>query len=279
MAFKFFKTNINHGHLYINTEDADVFFVIENNDGNSTRIPAHKNLLATRSKVFSAMFSSNWKQGDVTLIGISVGAFMQFLEYFYLNYVKITSKYVTEVMIIADRYDVQQSVDDCTQFLAEVLGPENVLSVLDCAMICRQDELLKLCENQLILNTSTILKTADFLECGENVLEHILKIDYFSCREVEVLTACMEWVKAKAKEPVLSKEMVEKYLGKLFYQIRFASITMQELCSLPSEYDDILANDFQKIVKIIVVPGFKSSTFSTNRRQITLDADRKIRSK
>lgn len=267
MDFKFFDNDksIDHDRLYLGKEGADVHFIIRENCV-TKRIPAHKYLLVSQSKVFEAMFSGNWKEGDVELMDVSFGAFVQFLEYFYWAEVCLTSKYVGEVMVLGDRYDVEKCVNHCSSYLAELLDENNILYILNCALVCRKDDLITLCEEQLLLNTSTILRSCGFYECNKDVLEHILNMRRLSCPEVEIFVACLEWVKVKSKSSVLSKEMVEKHLGKLFYQIRFASMTVEELCNLPTEYNQILADDFFTIAKIITVPGFSSRNFNTNQR-------------
>lgn len=49
------------------------------------------------------------------------------------------------------------------------------------------------------------------------------------------------------------------------------TIWMEELCTLPSEYDSILSNHFQTIAKMIVVEGYVAEKFNTSSRQIVFD--------
>lgn len=275
MQSKFYENSgVNQSDLYLNTKEADVFFVFEDIRGDMKRIPAHKKLLVPKSKVFKAMFEGPLQEnGDVKIIGVSFISFARFLEFFYLSEVKITLDHVSEMMHLGDRYDVEKCVNDCALFLAEVADNENVCTVLHCAILFHQIELMNICEKHLIFNTSAVFESADFLNCEKSVLEHILQMDCMSCREIEVFTATMNWVKAKTGPVKLTKAMVEEHLGDLYYKIRFRSITIEEFCSLPPDYDLLLSMDFQTIAKMIVVKGFEPDKFAkTLRRQAFEDA-------
>lgn len=277
MKSTFFENVVNHSELFLNPNGADAFFLIKGDDGLIKRIPTHKKLLVNQSKVFKAMFDSDLKEkGDISLTGVSFGAFVQFLEYFYLNPVKITLTHAAEVMILGDQYDVEKCVYDCSKFLIERINNENVLNILHHAIMICENKLVKSCEKYFTLNTLAVFKSTEFLESHKIVLEHILKMDYFSCCEVQVFHACMEWVKAKNEERVLSKENVKRCLGDLFYEIRFASMSVEELCNLPAEYDPILSEHFQTIAKMMTIPGFKPRNFNTNLRQMVFNKNAAI---
>lgn len=81
--------------------------------------------------------------------------------------------------------------------------------------------------------------------------------------------ACMSWVRAKSGRPNLSTAIVKEHLGDSFYQIRFASMTIQEFCALKDKYNDVLAGDFEAIVQLIAKPKRNSGQFNTHQRRIS----------
>lgn len=87
-----------------------------------------------------------------------------------------------------------------------------------------------------------------------------------SCSEVDVFKACMAWVKAKSKQSAVTKPIVDKYLGDLYYSIRFASMTIQEFCQLSTEYNDVLSSDYETITKMIAMPGYTPEKFNSTPR-------------
>lgn len=220
----------NGTKLYLNTKTADVHFKFDadGDDGAGKRIPAHKNLLAAESDVFEAMFYGGLKEnGDIQVIDASDAAFMEFLQYFYLSKFNLTAKHVVDVLHLGHKYNVAQCIDDCMTFLVETMDNENVCTILQRAVLYDQTELLKMCEKHIIINTAAVFQSANFLECDQKILAHILKMNLFSCSEVEVFQACMAWIKAKSKQTIsINKAMDKKYLGNLYNEIRFASMTI-----------------------------------------------------
>lgn len=107
------------------------------------------------------------------------------------------------------------------------------------------------------------------MECDRQIIEHILRMDLLSCSEVEVFEACMEWVRVKSKQNAVSREYVDIHLGNLFYEMRFASMTMHELCNLAAKYKSVLLSEISTIINIITLPGFKSENFNQQPRQTT----------
>lgn len=78
-------------HLYLHSDFADIHFVFKT-DGETIRVPAHKNILAIASPVFAAMFFGPMKQSEVVeIVDATDVAFKEFLQFFYRSQVKLTS--------------------------------------------------------------------------------------------------------------------------------------------------------------------------------------------
>lgn len=146
---------------------------------------------------------------------------------------------------------------------------ENVCAALHVAILYNHHSgLIKSCETFIIVNTAAVFKPASFLNCDKDVLEHILKMDVFSCSEVETFEACMAWVRVKSKRNTLSTAMVKKHLGDLFHEIRFTSIELEDLLELESKYASVLTADIAtELMCISVLGGLGESKFNTTRRQ------------
>lgn len=176
-------------------------------------------------------------------------------------------------MYLGHKYNVPQCVADCIAFMKRKLNNENTCTALFYAILYDHTELTQLCKEQIMSNTEAIFNTPGFLNCHRQALEYILKMDFVSCSEDKVFEACMAWVKAKSNHNVLTKEIVDTHLGDLFYKIRFASMTIQQLCALHKEYESVLSNEFVTIANIIAEPGIQVDKFVTTPRQIKWDDD------
>lgn len=170
-------------------------------------------------------------------------------------------------MYLGDKYNVHQCVTDCIAFMKRSLNNENTCSGLYYAILHDHPELTRLCKERIISDTEAIFITPGFLKCGRQALEYILKMDFVSCSEDKVFEAVMAWVMARSNQNVLTKEIVDTHLGDLFYQIRFASMTIQQLCALRKKYDSVFSNDFATIVDIVAEPGIQVDKFVTTPRR------------
>lgn len=260
--------------LYLNAELKDVNFVFGSDDNNTTvRVPAHKCILAGASDVFKAMFYGDLKEsGDVCVVDASDTVFREFLQFFYLTEVDLTAENIAGVLNLGHKYNVKKCIDGCSQFLINTLSNENVCMVLALAIHYNNDQqqqqLIKVCERRILNNTAAVFKSANFLECDKKVLTFILEMQQLSCSEVDIFEACMAWVQFKSKQNTLSKKIVKKYLGDLYYNIRYTSMTYQEFCALEIKYESVLSSDFKTIMRLIAQPRLHSDHFNTSPRRI-----------
>lgn len=257
--------------LYLDTDTADVHFSFDLDNGTVRRIGSHKILLAAVSDKFMDIFYGKSKGigGDIKLIDVSDAAFVEFLQYFYLSKVKLTAENIDDVMLLGYKYNVKKCVEDCIQFLIDTYGlnSENVCAALFLAIQYDRRELIKLCETCITLDTAAVFDSVAFLRCEWFVLAHILKMNVFSCSEVEVFEASMAWVKIKCGQNVLTKEMIDTHLHELQYEIRFKSMTIEEFCILEAKYGTVLRTNFHTITNMIVLPQFQSENFNKHPRQ------------
>lgn len=256
----------------------DVFFAFSKDE---KRVPAHKLILACGSEVLQSKFFRKGhgeyfceETGDVPGDDDVTGdAFLEFLQFFYLNEVKLSIENISDVMKLVDYYQVNNGIDICCRFLKDNIMPNGMIG-LDLALLYRQDELKKLYENHFIVNMDEVFKDGNFVKCSERVLEHILKFNMLSCSEAELFKACMSWVQDKSGQEVLSKEIVENHLSCFFSEIRYKSLTMEEFITLADSYESVLSADFRVISKMIVMRDFQPNGFNKNpRMQVTWNED------
>lgn len=64
----------------------------------------------------------------------------------------------------------------------------------------------------------------------------------------------------------LRRIIVDQYLDKLFYNIRFGVMEIEEFRNLSKKYPTVLAKDFQTITKLIVLPQDQQDKFNAQPR-------------
>lgn len=267
----------NGEKLYLDKKTPDVWFTFESTDfaGHTSvaPIPAHRVLLANHSDVFKEMFygddgESIESDSEVPMADVPQEAFTEFLQFFYLNQVELHAENISGVMYLGQKYKVKRCIETCAQFLRDNATDENILIAAELAIRYNNADLLEFCEQFIIMNTDAVLESSGFLDCEQPTLAYAIRANLLACSEVKLFESCMEWVKAKSKQNVLTREIVDEYLGDLFYEIRFGALTIQELCNLTMKYDAVLSDDFKTLTKLIVLPNFQPEKFNTRPRQI-----------
>lgn len=259
--------------FYLDESSADVHFVFESEN---IKLPANKVLLAAKSDVFRAMFFGGLKEeGDVLCKDVPAVVFVDFLRYFYFEEVNLSTEIVDWILYLGRKYLVKRCVDDCVEFFAKSLNNESVCATLDRALFYDIEALLKMCTDHISVNTSAVFGLPAFMECTQKAFDHILKMDVLSCGEIDVFITAIKWVQTKSGKKDLFKADIMQHLGDLYHQIRFASMTIEELCSLANMYGAVLQSDFMAFASMIATKAAPEnySQFNMKPRNAQWKAD------
>ncbi|XP_055317742.1 BTB/POZ domain-containing protein 3-like [Sitodiplosis mosellana] len=232
--------------LYLNSDLADIRFEFDNY-GKTEFVPAHKFVLAIASPVFRAWFFGYGEENDlVTKVGKSVKivdasaeAFKEFLQFFYLPKVTLTMEHIEEVALLADKYDMLDSVDTCATFLIGQLQPDNIDWGYQLAITIQHDKLKAFFEEYIKFFAKDFFKSEWFLNCDRIFLENVLQMDDLQCDETDVVDASLAWARHNCKEKGLDENEMEnlrKQLGDCFYLIRFFAMDIKTFspCTEPN---------------------------------------------
>lgn len=265
MANKFKNTFMAQttSKMYLNDQFADFTFTFR-----GEKVPVHKNILATASPVFAAMFYGPVKDNDTVEITDSYAeAFKELLQFFYLDKVTLSIENITEVAKLADKYNMLHCVN---AFVENDLIDKNVLLAYKLAVILENENLQKICAKFISLNIEDILKSKELLRCDRNFLKIILEMDELVCNETEILDACLAWAKNACRQVGINESQAENLrsqLGDCLYAIRFASMTAEELTTHTVNYKRLLTDhEVAEILHTILVPSYNSSKFSVKKR-------------
>lgn len=165
--------------FYLDIESADVHFWL---DQHST-VPAHKVLLAAESDVFNSMFYGPMKIDryiNIAEDNVPIVAVMEFLKYFYFEDTKPSVEYIDHVLYLGRKYLVEKCVNGCMAIYNELLDNESACDILDRVLLYDIEEMIKICSNHISVNTLAVFNSAQFIECSEKALEHILKLNLLS---------------------------------------------------------------------------------------------------
>uniref|UniRef100_A0A2S2NMH6 Ring canal kelch protein n=2 Tax=Schizaphis graminum TaxID=13262 RepID=A0A2S2NMH6_SCHGA len=129
-----------------NQDDNFCDIKLQTDDG--TIVFGHKNILASATPYFKAMFSSFAESNkDLVNIGELDSTILQLLiDYIYTGEIMITQENVQVVLPAADLFQLDYVKQACIEFLQKHLNPSNCLEVKVFADLYRCTELLSSCE-------------------------------------------------------------------------------------------------------------------------------------
>jgi BTB/POZ domain-containing protein 9 len=176
---------------------ADVYFEV---DGHI--VPAHRNILVTRSEYFRAMLSSSgsFKESrsnkPIYIGNIAYDIFMQMLNYLYTGHLDTpTLPYYTciALMRLADRMNMLNLEDLCLFYLSEMINKENAVKIFREAFEGSPplDKVASICYEAISPNFAYVSRSVDFcslpqesmLKLIENVVPKLSRLNSEQLRE------------------------------------------------------------------------------------------------
>lgn len=254
--------------LYLDREESgDIVFIVE-----TERIRAHKCILVTSSSKYRAQFyGPNKNDDDVDVMNITASSFKEFLKYFYGEDLTLSAENIEEITDLAKQSLVDNLLRDCENFLMQIVELHNVCWCYRLAILYDIKQLRHHCEELISENTTYVMSTAVFMDCDREVLLNILKMDTINCKETEMFHACIKWARDACKQQLLDDQDVKNLrtvLGDVLYQIRFASMSVEEFTMLHKQHEGLYS--FEESIEIFYIIGklnqFQSQKFNQKQR-------------
>uniref|UniRef100_A0A8C4QMM0 Intracisternal A particle-promoted polypeptide n=1 Tax=Eptatretus burgeri TaxID=7764 RepID=A0A8C4QMM0_EPTBU len=160
---------------------------------------AHKAVLAAASPYFSAMFDAGMLEAEkkeITIYGVETDILGSLLDFIYSGQLCVTTESVVDVLVAADMLGVHGAVTVCTNLLAEVLTPWNVLGVWElAARIGGCGLLVEQCTAFVEEKFLEVVQEDEFLALPESTLQQLLASeDLRVAEEIQVLSAALRWL-------------------------------------------------------------------------------------
>lgn len=203
----------------------------------SKEIKAHKCVLAVLSPMYyMGQLYGGFdvaKKDTIEIPNVSVAAFEEYLQFFYLDQVNLTHENIRDVLTLTEIASVDEFTNECFNFLIETLSVDNVCLSYQLAVIYDRTGLIECCEHQISTHFDEVIASEGFLSCTPGDLYNILQSDSLNCKETDVFEACILWAKNSCTLDGLDAEKMENLRktlidGDLLYQIRFGAMTIED---------------------------------------------------
>lgn len=252
--------------LYLDSSMSDVNFIFETLTSDSIKVPAHKFILACGSSVFNSMFYGHLKveSDDLPIIDASVDAFREFLQFFYMDEIRLTPKNIIEVTKLCKRFELTDPIKACAISLRSTLTLDDMCWGYGIATSLEERNLIDFCEMKIKENITEIIESESFLQCDYKLLQRILELlssNNFSADEI--ITASMKWAKAECGRngKLRTPKNLRTTLGDLFNRIPFERLTMEQFSKYIVTYKKIFtARELKIISKEIIANNTVTTT-------------------
>lgn len=220
--------------IYQAKQFCDVVIKVED-----TEIRAHKVILASCSKYFRAMFTTDLKEGSenvVELKDVSEDAVQKVINFMYTGRIQIITESVQELLHVADLFDLQEVREACTDTLIRNLSPENCISMTNLAEAHSLKALGKASMKYAHQNVETVLQSQEFLKTPITQVKQLLSSDELNINsELTVFDGVLRWINN-------DKASRQQYIEELFGLIRLSIIPVADLIERVSNEDVINTN-------------------------------------
>jgi len=162
--------NLYDGRLF-----ADIIFEVEGED-----IPAHKAILAYRSRYFMKMFTSGMSESHSTRIAIpniKSPIFKALLQYVYCNEIELDEQLALDLIPIVDEYLMKGLKGLVEKYLCKQLRKDNAVDMLIVADRHEIEELKKACFRYILKNLGNIDENEEMMKLSKSLFIELLKFN------------------------------------------------------------------------------------------------------
>ncbi|OWK04363.1 hypothetical protein Celaphus_00016217 [Cervus elaphus hippelaphus] len=195
-------------------------------------VPCHRNVLASSSPYFRAMFCSNFRESreaKVQLKGVDASTLERIVLYVYTGKAHITVESVLPLMEAASMLQYPKLFEACSSFLQSQLTPSNCLGMTRLSEIFSCETLRKKAREVALTYFPEVAASADLKELCALELRDYLGDDGLCGEEEKVFEALMVWIKHDLQTR-------KRYVQELFKQVRLQYVH-------PAFFHHFIAND------------------------------------
>ncbi|NXY19435.1 KLH38 protein, partial [Atrichornis clamosus] len=179
-------------------------------------IPCHRNVLASSSSYFKAMFCNNFReshQAKVILKGMDADILDQIILYVYTGEILISTENVLCLLETASMLQYTKLFEACSAYLQDKLTPDNCLSMIRLSKVLNCQSLSKKAKAMALKCFPVVASSEDLKDLCPVELIDYLGDDELCGEEEQVFEALMVWIRHDLQAR-------QGYIQELFKKVR-----------------------------------------------------------
>ncbi len=220
---------------------------------------AHRLILAASSPVFKAMFSGKFKETKSKVIPMKEMTFVglkNIVDCFYTTKIKITAKNIEDILPAAHLLQLNDIIDECTDWMVGKLTKTNCFSFLKMAEKYSIEKVESAVNKFILENFVSVCQTKAFSMISKQALMRYLSSDTLKTNvdESVVYIAAKNWI---LENKIRDADEINEIMG----NIRFALIT-SEILSEEVIYDEIIDGNTSCRKLVVEAMRYHSNVFT-----------------
>ncbi len=186
------------------------------------RIPAHKNVLASATPYFDAMFSRQFEETNARLVEVKDVSFVglkNVVDYIYTAKIKITFKNIEDILPAAHMLQMTDLVEECIEWMLCRITKNSCFNFLQFAEKYNIETIEDAITDFVLENFKAVSETKEFTEISKEALCRYLSSDVLKTKmeEYSVYKAARNWI--------LHNKVEDKaIISEIMKNVRFALI-------------------------------------------------------
>ncbi len=208
-------------------------------------IPAHRSVLAAASPFFEAMFTSEFKEKNDTVVilnDITPNALECVIDAIYKFNLELTIQNLSEVLAASHMLQIKGIIEKCKIHMITNVGKQTCFVFLALAEKYEFKDVVSRANDFILANFTEMSKTSEFKSISKDALLYYLASDtlHFKQSEYEVFEAACQWLEGDEDRIQYVREVLE--------QVRFMLMTADSLGTIMSHRMVENNSECQKLV-------------------------------
>jgi hypothetical protein len=169
------------------------------------------------------------------------------------------------ILSAARRYKVHPLITRCLEFIAAIISPSNVCSLLSQCVEFDETSLVDTCSQFIGNSTAAVLSSESFTRASAAVVRRIAGLETLSVGEIDLFEACVAW--ARVKSDSCSPEQLRRHLSPLLELIRFPTMSPEDFARRVVPLNILTDSEACNVYKYFTCPEKPPKRFITVKRK------------